>query len=113
MKENIVKTRSFKFAVSIVKICRELIENKKDYILSQQLMKSGTSIGANIREADNAESKADFIHKMSIAQKEADETLYWLELLKECLLINEEVFLIHFNECEEIYRIIKANIKKE
>jgi four helix bundle protein len=76
-KENIIVDKSFKFALKIVLYCESLEENKK-YVISRQLLRSGTSIGANVREAQNAESKADFIHKMKLASKEADETEYWL-----------------------------------
>ena len=80
-RENIVKEKSLSFAIRIVNLYRFLINNKKEYVLSKQLLKSGTSVGAMVREADHAESKADFIHKMAISQKECNETLYWLELL--------------------------------
>ena len=76
-KENIIVEKSFKFALKIVLYCETLEENK-NYVISRQLLRSGTSIGANVREAQNAESKADFIHKMKLAAKEADETEYWL-----------------------------------
>jgi four helix bundle protein len=76
-KENIIVEKSFKFALKIVLYCETLEENKK-YVISRQLLRSGTSIGANVREAQNAESKADFIHKIKLAAKEADETEYWL-----------------------------------
>jgi four helix bundle protein len=76
-KENIIVEKSFKFALKIVLYCETLEENKK-FVISRQLLRSGTSIGANVREAQNAESKADFIHKIKIAAKEADETEYWL-----------------------------------
>jgi four helix bundle protein len=82
-KKNIIKKKSFLFAIRIVKLYQYLCEVKKEFILSKQLLRSGTAIGALIRESQNAESKADFIHKLSIAQKECDETIYWLELLKE------------------------------
>jgi len=81
MKENVIKDKSLKFAIRIVKLYQYFVEEKKEFILSKQLLKSGTSIGANIREGDFAESKNDFIHKFAIAQKECNETLYWLELL--------------------------------
>ena len=80
-KQNPIVDKSFQFAVEIVEFCDLLYENKK-YVIAQQLLKSGTSIGANIREAQNAESKADFIRKMKIAAKEADETEYWLLICK-------------------------------
>lgn len=78
-KENIVVTKSFEFSLQIIEYCEQLEELKK-YVVARQLLKSATSIGANIREAQNAESKADFIHKLKISAKEADETEYWLEL---------------------------------
>jgi len=81
MKESILKTKSFAFAVRIVNLYKFLINEKKEYVLSKQLLRSGTSVGANIREAQNAESPKDFIHKLAIAQKECDETMYWLDLL--------------------------------
>lgn len=80
-KENIIVNLTFQFALDIIKYCDELQENKK-FVIANQLLKSGTSIGANIREAQNAESKADFIHKFKIAAKEIEETIYWLDLCK-------------------------------
>lgn len=80
-KENIIVTLTFNFALEIIKYCEGLQESKK-FAIANQLLKSGTSIGANIREAQNAESKADFIHKFKISAKEIEETIYWLELCK-------------------------------
>lgn len=80
-KPNIIVEKSFKFALKIVAFC-ELLEDKKKFVVSRQLLRSGTSIGANIREAQNAESKVDFIHKFKLAAKEADETEYWLLICK-------------------------------
>jgi four helix bundle protein len=80
-KENIIVEKSFQFALKIVLYC-ELLEDKKKFVVSRQLIKSGTSIGANVREAQNSESKADFIHKIKLAAKEADETEYWLLICK-------------------------------
>lgn len=82
MSKNIIKDKSFKFAVRIINLYKKLIA-EKEFVLSKQLLRSGTSIGANVREAQNAQSPKDFIHKLSISQKEADESLYWIELLKE------------------------------
>jgi len=79
---NVIKDKSFKFAVRIINLYKKLIA-EKEYVLSKQLLRSGTSVGANVREAQNAQSPKDFIHKLSISQKEADESLYWIELLKE------------------------------
>jgi four helix bundle protein len=81
MAENIIKTKSFSFALRIVKLQQFLIFEKKEFVLSKQLLRSGTSIGAMVRESEHAESKLDFIHKLAIAQKEANESDYWLELL--------------------------------
>ena len=81
MKESIIQKRSFEFAVRISKLCRSLRANEKEFVLTSQLLRSGMSIGANVREALNGQSTRDFIHKMTIAQKECDETRYWLDLL--------------------------------
>jgi len=83
MKDNVVKNKSFAFAVRVVRLYQFLCEQKKEFVLSKQLLRSGTSVGAMIREAEHAETKNDFKHKMGIAQKEINETIYWLELLKE------------------------------
>ncbi len=80
-RKNIVKDKSFDFAVRVVNVYKYLVDKKREFILSKQLLRSGTAIGALIREGEQAESKADFIHKLSIALKEANETDYWLELL--------------------------------
>jgi four helix bundle protein len=80
MKENIIKLKSFGFALRAVKFYQYLITEKKELVLSRQLLRSGTAIGAMVRESEHAESKADFIHKLSIALKEANETEYWIEL---------------------------------
>lgn len=81
-EDNIILKLSFEFSLAIIEFAEKLEENRK-YIISRQILKSGTSIGANIKEAQNAESKADFIHKLKIAAKEVDETEYWLELCRE------------------------------
>lgn len=80
-KDNIIIKLTFQFALDIIKYC-EMLQEAKKYVVANQLLKSGTSIGANIREAQNAESKADFIHKFKIAAKEVEETIYWLDLCK-------------------------------
>ncbi|MBP7730956.1 MAG: four helix bundle protein [Bacteroidales bacterium] len=80
-KENVIIEKSFQFALKVVLYC-EMLEESKKYVISHQLLRSGTSIGANIREAQNAESKSDFIHKIKLAAKEADETEYWLLICK-------------------------------
>ena len=80
MTENVIKTKSYAFALRIVKLYKHISVEKREFVLSKQLLRSGTSIGANVREAQGCESKVDFIHKMKIAYKEAEETRYWLEL---------------------------------
>ena len=103
MAENVVMDKSFDFAARVVLLCRYLQEEKREYVLTKQLMRSGTAIGALIREADQAESKPDFIHKMAIALKEANETAYWIELLRKCDLIDENGFKsIHLDVVEMI-----------
>src|SRR5579862_7316262 len=91
-KKNMLKDKSFAFAVRIVKLYKYLFDKKKEFVLSKQLLRSGTAVGALVREAQNAESKADFIHKLGVAQKESDETIYWIELLKETSYISEKEF---------------------
>lgn len=108
-KENVVRVKSFQFAVRIIKLYKFLV-SKNEFVLSKQLLKSGTSEGANIREADNGESKADFIHKMGIAQKEIDETLYWLELLFETDYLSEKEFNSIYLEAEELIKLNKKII---
>lgn len=92
MKRNAVKEKSFSFAIDIIHFYKIISQERKEFVLSKQLLRSGTSIGANIREAEHAESKADFIHKLSIALKEANETEYWLDLLFETKYINTYEF---------------------
>ena len=111
MKNNIVKTKSFAFAIRIVKLYQFLVDNKKEFILSKQLLRSGTSVGAMIRESEHAESKADFKHKMAIAQKEINETIYWLELLSETGYLSKEQFESINKDAVEIIKLITSIIK--
>jgi four helix bundle protein len=105
-----IRQRTFAFALEILSYCREIQNEHKEYILTKQLSRSATSVGANIREARNAESKADFIHKMSIAQKECDESLYWLELLGEFIpRESESANRLHL-ECSQLLKIIRTII---
>ena len=108
-KENVFLTKSFTFAVLMVRTSQKLVE-KKEFVLSRQLLRSGTAVGALIREAQNAESKADFIHKLSIAQKECDETIYWLELLKETDYINENEFSKLKLSATELLKMLRSSI---
>ena len=109
-KKSIIKDKSFAFAIRIVKLCQYLSETKKEYVLSKQLIRSGTAIGALTREAQNAESKKDFIHKLAIAQKECDETIYWLELLKETNYINEQEFESMNHNDVELLKMLRSAI---
>ncbi|UUW09295.1 four helix bundle protein [Flavobacterium plurextorum] len=111
MKENIVKNKTFDFAIRVVKLYQYLSNDKKEFILSKQLIRSGTSIGAMVREAEHAESKSDFIHKFAIAQKEANETIYWLELLKSTNFLNEKEFENISSDAIEILKLITSIIK--
>lgn len=83
MRENIIKLKSFAFAVRVVKLYKFITTDRKEFVLSKQLLRSGTAVGALVREAEHAETKKDFIHKMAIAQKEINETIYWLECEKK------------------------------
>lgn len=105
-----LKSKSFAFAVRCINLYKYLVETKKEFVLSKQFLRSGTSVGANIREAQNAQSKADFIHKLSISQKECDETLYWLELLVETNFISKEEFNSMNNEAIELLKMIRSAI---
>lgn len=111
MSRNVIKNKSFKFAIRIVKLYQKIIFEKKEFVLSKQLMRSGTSVGANVREAEHAESKADFVHKMAIAQKEINETIYWLELLKETNYLSPEDFNSINQDAVEIIKMITSIIK--
>lgn len=106
---NVLKEKSFDFAVNIVQLSKDL-QTKNEFILSKQVLRSGTAIGALVRESQNAESTKDFIHKLSIAQKECDETLYWLELLIETNFIHKELFDKLYSDCNEILKILKSII---
>ena len=109
-KENIICEKSFRFAVRIVNLHKILHNERKEYIICKQLFRSGTSVGANVREAVNAESNADFIHKLAIAQKECDESCYWLELLRETEFIAESEFNSIYNDATELLKIIRSII---
>lgn len=111
MKESILKDKSFKFAVRIVNLYKYLCDEKKEFVLSKQVLRSGTSVGAMVREAEHSESKADFIHKMAIAQKEINETIYWLELLNATEYLSLEMFNSLNNDAVEIIKMITSSIK--
>lgn len=110
-EKTLITEKSFELAVRIVRLCQYLKKNKKEYDLSRQLLRSGTSIGANVREAKHGESRPDFIHKLAIAQKEAIETLYWLELLKATDFLNQTEFDSIHKDASSVWRILTAIIK--
>lgn len=105
-----MREKSFALAVRIVKLHQYLGTEKKEYVLSKQILRSGTSPGANIREAFNGESDADFIHKLGVAQKETDETLYWLELLHATEYLSTDQFHSLAGDTEELLKIIRTSI---
>lgn len=109
-RKSVLKEKSFLFALRVVKLYQFLCEEKREFILSKQLLRSGTSVGANIREAQNAESNMDFIHKLAIAQKECDETLYWLELLYKANYISETEFTSVYSDANEILKMLRSAI---
>jgi four helix bundle protein len=111
IKENIVKIKSFTFAIRMVKLYHHLTETKREFILSKQILRSGTSVGAMVREAEHAETKIDFKHKMAIAQKEINETIYWLELLNATDYLTNDEFESLNKDAIEIIKLITTIIK--
>ena len=112
MKEgNIIEQKSKALALSIIKLYQYLTENMHEYVLSKQILRSGTSIGANIKEGIRAQSTPDFIAKLSIALKEAEESEYWLELLFESNFIDQEAFDNIYNDNKEIIKLLTTIIK--
>ena len=109
--EQTVERKSFLFAVRIVKLCKHLNAAKKEFVLSKQLLRAGTSIGANIAEAEQAQSRADFISKMNIALKEAVETNYWLRLLQATDYLSEKEFMSIYSDCKELEKMLTALVK--
>jgi len=108
MKDNLIRNKSFVFALRIVKLFQYLLQEKKEFVLSKQLLRSGTSIGAMVRESEHAESKADFIHKLSIALKEANESEYWIDLLYHSNYLDEKQYESIIADIIELKRIITA-----
>jgi len=108
-KENIIVNKSYSFALEIIKLYKELVK-QNEYVISKQILRCGTSIGANIHEGVASESKKDFIHKFGIALKETRETSYWLNLLKDSNYINKEQFSSLIKACDELTRILNSII---
>ena len=110
MKNNI-QEKSFQFAIRIVNLCKLLRTERKEYTLSKQLLRSGTSIGANIAEAQQAQSRADFLSKLNIALKEAYETTYWLRLLEATDYLTNQEFHSIYTDCDELVKILVSSVK--
>ncbi|MCM4169518.1 hypothetical protein KCTC52924_00557 [Arenibacter antarcticus] len=111
MGKSILTDKSYAFAIMVVKLSQYLVSKKRELVLSKQFLRSGTAIGALIREAEFAQSKKDFVNKMSISLKEANETLYWLDLLKDTGYIKEEEYQIHFGLNKELVAMLVSSIK--
>ncbi len=111
MKDNAILMKSKAFAIRVVKLYQYLCETKHEYVLSKQLLRSGTSIGANAREAEVSMSKPEFLLKLNICLKEANETAYWLELLHETEYITHVEFESIYNDCIELKKILISIIK--
>jgi four helix bundle protein len=110
MADSIIKDKSYKFAIRIVRICKELNE-KKEYVLSREILRAGTHIGARVKEAQQAEARQDFIHKMSVALQNASKTEYWLELLRDTDFIDQKTFNSLNDDCAEILRLLTKIVK--
>ncbi|MDM8528181.1 four helix bundle protein [Anaerolineales bacterium HSG24] len=108
---NFLKEKSFKFAVRVVKLSQYLGREKREYVMSKQILRSGTAVGALYREAEHAESKADFIHKLAIAQKECNETIYWLELLHATEYLTQPQFDSLYADAVELIKLLTSSIK--
>ncbi len=108
---NVIEEKSFAFAVRIVNLYKHLSETKKEFVLSKQLLRSGTSIGANVAEAQQAQSTADFISKLGIALKEASETKYWIRLLASTNYLTEAEYGSILNDCTELEKILVSILK--
>lgn len=112
MKDNIIVVKSRSFAIRIIRLYQYLLSDKKEFILSKQLLRSGTSIGANVKEAIQGQSKKDFIAKMQISLKEASETEYWLDLLHETDYLDENQFISINSDCVELIKLLTSIIKQ-
>ena len=110
-KENVVMSKSYTFALRIIKMYKYLVAEKKEYVLSKQLLRSGTAIGALIKESEHAQSKADFLNKMNIALKEANETEYWIELLRDSEYLSATESLSILEDSTELIRLLISIVK--
>ena len=110
-KENVVMSKSYTFALRIIKMYKYLVAEKKEYVLSKQLLRSGTAIGALIKESEHAQSKADFLNKMNVALKEANETEYWIELLRDSEYLSTTESLSILEDSTELIRLLISIVK--
>ncbi len=111
MRDDALRDKSYRFALRIVKLSRYLVEREKEFVLSKQVLRSGTSIGANVEESKQAQSPMDFVHKMSVANKEAFETNYWLRLLRDSGILSPDQARSLLEDCEELQKMLVASIK--
>ena len=111
--ENVIVEKSKAFALRIIKMYQFIVKEEKEFVLSKQVLRSGTSIGANVKEAIRGQSKPDFYAKMNIALKEASETEYWLELLHESGYIEEQAFQSIYDDCQELIKILVSITKTQ
>jgi len=111
MRESIIADKSYAFAVRVVRLNRHLVEKKKEFVLSKQLLRAGTSIGANVREGQEGQSKADFVNKFSIALKECGETLYWLDLLHDTGFLTDRQYRSICDDCIEVKKLLVSIVK--
>ena len=111
MEDNVIESKSFEFAIRIVKLYKHLTDNKKEFVISNQLLRSGTSIGANVSEGVCSPTKKDFVHKMSIALKEANETKYWIKLLYRTDYLTESQHESLETDVQELIKILTAICK--
>ena len=109
--KGVIYQKSYAFAIRIVKAYKYLCQEKNEYVLSKQLLRSGTSIGANCSEARNAQSTLDFINKLSISLKEAEETKFWLDLLHDTDYIDDDVYNSIYEDCHELLKLLTSIIK--
>ena len=111
MADSILKEKTYKFALRMIRLYQHLANEKKEYVLSKQILRSGTSVGANVEDAYQGESKADFIHKFAIANKEAFETHYWLRLLRDTAILQPKLANSLISDCSEIEAMLVASIR--
>jgi four helix bundle protein len=111
MNNNVIKDKSKAFAIRVIQMCQYLQNDKKEFVMSKQVLKSGTSIGANVREALRGQSTPDFYAKLSISLKEAEETCYWLELLHDTDYLSDEMFQSMYSDAEELLKLLVSITK--